>query len=107
MWDFHPLLDLFRSISLLKELQCRAPDPAGRAADDAEGPGGVEGHRRWEEATGAGKWSGHQGASRRIGEGQTRGDKRKRPGTTERPEDTTATGYRREREEEGGRRRDG
>ena len=49
--------------------QCRAPDPAGQAAEDA---GGTRGRRRaaeGEETTVAGKRSDRQGASRGVGEG--------------------------------------
>ena len=78
--------------------QCHAPDPAGRAVD-------WRGAAQGEEATRAGKGSCRQGANRGIGEGGTHKVKRKHPRTTECPEYTPATGYRREREEEGGRRR--
>ena len=49
--------------------QCRAPDPAGRAADDTEGTRVRRGAAEGEEATRAGKGSGRQGANRGIGEG--------------------------------------
>ena len=46
--------------------QCRSPDPAGQAADDAGGTRGQRGAAEGEEATGMGKRNGHQGANRGI-----------------------------------------
>ena len=80
-------------------------DPSGRAANDAERTRGSRGAAAGEEATRAGERSARESASREIGEGGLHKRARKRPGTTERPEHTAATGYRSEREE-GGRRRD-
>ena len=73
--------------------QCRAPDPAGQAADNAGGTRRRIGSAEGEEATGAGKMGGRKGASRGGREGLTRGDKPTFLGTTARPEATYATGY--------------
>ena len=60
--------------------QCRAPDPAGRTADNAEGTRGQRGAVDGEKATGAGKGSGSQGTSRGDGGSCARGERQNASG---------------------------
>ena len=83
--------------------QCRAKNKAGQATDDAGGIWDRREEAGGEEATGAGKGSGRQVASKGGGEGNTRGDERTRLGMTAHPEATRATRYGGKRDEEGRR----
>ena len=70
------------------------PDPAGRAAENTEWTRGSRGEAAGEESTRAGERSACQSARQNIGEGRSNKSERKRPGTTEHPKHTAATGYR-------------